>query len=107
LIARQTIYIEVKSTDAPDPAEPFPIRSRELHFAARHRSRYYIYRVTRVRDAVPTITRYRDPIGLWQDGSADAEVTQARMWLPRHEQEQAPATLTAGHAQDMPPEQTL
>jgi len=80
-----TIYIEVKSTDSADPGEPFPINSEQLRFAARHRSRYFIYRVTRVREAVPTITRYRDPIGLWQDGRADTEVTQARMWLPRQE----------------------
>jgi hypothetical protein len=81
------IYIEVKSTTSADPSEPFPIRSRELRFGARHRDRYFIYRVTNVRDARPSITRYQDPIGLWELGNAETEVTEARMWLPKPEAE--------------------
>jgi hypothetical protein len=84
----RAIYIEVKSTASADPGEPFPITSAELRFAARHRSRYYIYRVTRVREAVPAITRYRDPVGLWEEGRAETEVTQARMWLPQQPDDQ-------------------
>jgi hypothetical protein len=79
----ELIYIEVKSTTSDDPGEPFPITSRELRLAARHRGKYFIYRVTRVHEATPLITRYRDPIGLWEEGRADTEVSQARMWLPR------------------------
>jgi hypothetical protein len=78
----QPIHIEVKSTDAADPAEPFLIASKEPRFAARHRSRCYIYRLTRVRDARPAITRYKDPIGLWQEGEGGHRRDQARMWLP-------------------------
>lgn len=61
------------------------INSAELRFAARHRSHYSIYRVTRVQEPVPTIARYRDPIGLWESGQAETEVSQARMRLPKRE----------------------
>lgn len=81
-----TIYIEVKSTVSADPGEPFPITSTELRFAARHRTRYFIYRVTCVQEPAPSVTRYRDPIGLWEAGKMDTEVTQARMWLPQQSQ---------------------
>jgi hypothetical protein len=83
----EIIYIEVKSTNSADPSEPFLITSAELRLAARHRPHYYVYRVTRVREAVPSVTRFRDPIGLWQQGKAETEVTQARMWLPKQDQE--------------------
>ncbi len=75
------LYIEVKGTVSSDPGEPFPITSAELRFAAQHRQKYLLYRVTKVREPSPVVTRYRDPIGLWEEGRADTEVMQARMWL--------------------------
>jgi hypothetical protein len=57
----QLIYIEVKSTKGTDPTEAFYISHAELIEAAYRRSRFYIYRVTDVDAAVPSITRWADP----------------------------------------------
>jgi hypothetical protein len=40
---------------------------------------------------MPCVTRYRDPVGMWQEGHADTEVTQARMWLPMQRDEHVAA----------------
>lgn len=77
----QRIYIEVKSTTSADPTEAFPISKAELLTAMRERSRYYIYRVTSVSTATPSIFRYQDPAGLLASGKADAGLKDARMRL--------------------------
>ncbi|KRF24777.1 sacsin N-terminal ATP-binding-like domain-containing protein [Phycicoccus sp. Soil803] len=77
----QRIYIEVKSTTSADPTEAFPISKAELLTAVRERSRYYIYRVTSVSTATPSIFRYQDPAGLLASGKADAGLKDARMRL--------------------------
>ncbi len=58
----QIIYIEVKSTTASDPVEPFVISYNELVLAGVKRDRYFIYRVTDALSETPTITRFRDPL---------------------------------------------
>lgn len=77
----QLIYIEVKATKGPDPTEAFYISRAELIEATVHRSRYYIYRVTDVDSAVPTITRWTDPIGLIKDGKGHLLLAKAQMTL--------------------------
>lgn len=77
----QRIFIEVKSTTSADPTEAFPISKAELLTAMRERSRYYIYRVTSVSTATPSIFRYQDPVGLLASGKADAGLKDARMRL--------------------------
>lgn len=77
----QLIYIEVKSTKGWDPAEPFYISHAELIEATYRRSRYYLYRVTDVDSATPTITRWADPLGLIRDGKGRLLLAKAQMAL--------------------------
>ncbi|MHA7297199.1 sacsin N-terminal ATP-binding-like domain-containing protein [Pseudarthrobacter sp. MDT3-1] len=77
----QLIYIEVKSTNGADPTEAFYISRGELIEATVRRSRYYIYRVTDVDAAVPTITRWADPLGLIKDGKGHLLLAKAQMTL--------------------------
>ena len=76
------IYIEVKTTSSDDPGEAFPISAAELLCAAKHQEHYFIYRVTRVRDAVPRITAYAEPLNLVERGLATLDFAQGRMRLP-------------------------
>lgn len=77
----QLIYIEVKSTNSDDPSEPFYITRAELVEATFHRSRYYIYRVTNVDTAVPTVTRAADPMRLVREGKGQLLLNKAHMTL--------------------------
>ena len=77
----QLIYIEVKATKGTDPGDAFYISRGELVEATVHRSRYYIYRVTDVDSAVPTITRWADPLGLIKDGKGQLLLAKAQMTL--------------------------
>ena len=77
----QLIYIEVKATKGTDPSDAFYISRGELVEATVHRSRYYIYRVTDVDSAVPTITRWADPLGLIKDGKGQLLLAKAQMML--------------------------
>jgi len=77
----QLVYIEVKSTKGSDPAEPFYISHAELIEATYRRSRYYVYRVTDVDSAVPTITRWSDPLGLIKEGKGRLLLAKAQMAL--------------------------
>lgn len=74
-----TMYIEVKSTSGDDPYEPFEISHAELIWALRHRSRYYIYRVTNAHHAAPTISRFHDPVAMLREGSAELGLSGARL----------------------------
>lgn len=74
-----TMHIEVKSTSGDDPYEPFEISHAELMWALRHRSRYYIYRVTNAHQAAPTISRFQDPVALLREGSAELGLSGARL----------------------------
>jgi hypothetical protein len=75
-------YIEVKSTTGSDPTEAFPISTAELRFALRNRERYFIYRVTNVKDSTPEVHRYRDPMRDLETESAQLRMTNALMSLP-------------------------
>jgi hypothetical protein len=77
----QLIYIEVKSTKSADPTEAFYISHAELIEATYRRSRYYIYRVTDVDTAVPSITRWADPLGLIKEGKGRLLLAKAQMAL--------------------------
>ena len=77
----QLIYIEVKATKGTDPSDAFYISRGELVEASVHRGRYYIYRVTDVDSAVPTITRWADPLGLIKDGKGQLLLAKAQMTL--------------------------
>lgn len=77
----QLIFIEVKSTTGSDPAEPFYISHSELIEASFRRSRYYLYRVTDVDSATPTITRWADPLGLIKEGKGRLLLAKAQMAL--------------------------
>jgi hypothetical protein len=77
----QLIYIEVKSTNSDDPAEPFYISRAELIEATFQRSRYYIYRVTKVDTAAPCIWRVTDPMRLVRDGKGQLLLNKAHMTL--------------------------
>ena len=77
----QLIYIEVKSTKGTDPTEAFYISHAELIEATVRRSRYYIYRVTDVDSAVPSITRWADPLGLIKEGKGRLLLAKAQMTL--------------------------
>ncbi len=77
----QRIYIEVKATDGDDPEEDFVISQSELLQALRHRSRFYIYRVTRARTESPVVNRYQDPAKLLVEGRASLRLADARMRL--------------------------
>jgi Domain of unknown function (DUF3883) len=76
------IYIEVKTTSSDDPGEAFPISAAELLCAAKHQEHYFISRVTRVRDAVPRITAYAEPLNLVERGLATLDFAPGRMRLP-------------------------
>jgi hypothetical protein len=56
----QLIYIEVKSTKSADPTEAFYISHAELIEAAHRRSRFFIYRVTKVDSLRPHGACLRD-----------------------------------------------
>ncbi|HEV2360430.1 MAG TPA: DUF3883 domain-containing protein, partial [Acidimicrobiales bacterium] len=75
----QRIYIEVKSTVSDDPAGAFEISEAELLFALRHRSRYYVYRVTQAHTKRPSIMRFQDPIGRIHDHTARLRLSGARI----------------------------
>jgi hypothetical protein len=77
----QRIFIEVKATTGDDPAEPFLISQSELLEALRHRSRFYIYRVTKTKTASPAVHRYQDPATLLAEGRAGIRLSDARMVL--------------------------
>ena len=77
----QRIFIEVKSTSESEPSRPFPITHSELMQALKHRSRFYIYRVTSVDTATPAVHRYRDPARLLAEGKADIRLSDASMML--------------------------
>ena len=77
----QRIYIEVKATISADASAPFLISAAELLEAVKHRSRYFIYRVTDVDSAAPPIWRYQDPVGLLLEGRASLRLSDARMVL--------------------------
>lgn len=77
----QRIFIEVKSTSESEPSGSFPITHSELMQALRHRSRFYIYRVTSVDTATPAVHRYRDPARLLTEGRADLRLSDASMML--------------------------
>jgi hypothetical protein len=77
----QLIYIEVKSTKSADPTEAFYISHAELIEATYRRSRFYIYRVTDVDAAVPSITRWADPLGLIREGKGRLLLANAQMAL--------------------------
>ncbi|UHJ57109.1 DUF3883 domain-containing protein [Mycolicibacterium fortuitum] len=77
----QRIYIEVKSTTAADPAEPFYISQAEIVEASIHGDRYYIYRVTDVDTAEPQITRWADPMRLVKNEQGRLKVATAQMEL--------------------------
>jgi hypothetical protein len=77
----QRIFIEVKATSSDDPSDPFVISKSELLQALRHRSRFYIYRVTRTNTASPAVHRYQDPATLLAQGRADLRLSDARMRL--------------------------
>jgi hypothetical protein len=77
----QLIYIEVKATKSADPTEAFYISHAELIEAMHRRSRFYIYRVTDVDAAVPSITRWADPLGLIKDGKGRLLLAKAQMTL--------------------------
>jgi len=87
----QRIFIEVKATTGSDPGEPFLISQSELLEALRHRSRYYIYRVTKANTATPSIHRYRDPVSLLTEGMAQLRVSDARMKLGEQRTAEEPA----------------
>jgi hypothetical protein len=74
-----TIYIEVKATTGEEERDPFEISRAELMWAIRHRSRYFIYRVTNAHLEAPTISIFADPITLVHDGAADLQLSGA--WL--------------------------
>lgn len=74
-----TMYIEVKATSGDDPYEAFEISHAELLWALRQRSRYFIYRVTNAHLAVPSITRFQDPVAMLRDGAADLGLSGARL----------------------------
>jgi len=71
----------VKSTSESDPSGPFPTSHSELIQALRHRSRFYIYRVTSVDTATPAVHRYRDLARLLTEGKADLRLSNASMML--------------------------
>ena len=73
------MYIEVKSTTAEDPFESFEISHAELMWALKHRSRYFIFRVTNTHLDAPSIARFQDPITLVRDGAADLRLSGARL----------------------------
>lgn len=77
----QRIYIEVKATTSEDAADPFVISEAELLQALRHRSRFFIYRVTRADSESPKVYRYQDPAGLLAAGRADLRLSDARLRL--------------------------
>lgn len=77
----QLIYIEAKSTKSADPTEAFYISHAELIEATYRRSRFYIYRVTDVDAAVPSITRWADPLGLIKEGKGRLLLAKAQMTL--------------------------
>jgi hypothetical protein len=76
-------YIEVKATSANDPSEPFIISSAELRWAARHRGRYWIYRVTDITSSSPRVYRYFDPLGEIEAERGYLRVSRALMALPK------------------------
>jgi hypothetical protein len=79
----QQLYIEVKSTTSDDPHDAFEISEGELLFALRKRSQYCVYRVTEAHLAIPSITRFRDPIGRLNDDRARIRLSGARLtFLP-------------------------
>lgn len=75
-------YIEVKATTGDDPSEPFPISTAELRFAFQQRSQYFIYRITNVKSASPSIHRYRDPMGDLEAQRGYLRTSKALMGLP-------------------------
>lgn len=75
-------YIEVKSTTGDDPSDPFPISAPQLRFALAHRRSYFIYRVTKVRDARPVIHRYYDPLAELELERGYLRTMKAVMGLP-------------------------
>ena len=77
----QLIYIEVKSTKSADPTDAFYISHSELIEATYRRSRFYIYRVTDVDAAMPSITRWADPLGLIKEGKGRLLLANAQMAL--------------------------
>ncbi|MGW8645624.1 sacsin N-terminal ATP-binding-like domain-containing protein [Micromonospora chalcea] len=77
----QVIYIEVKSTKADNPEEPFYLSQAELLEASLHGSRYYIYRVTNAAAEAPTITRVVDPLRKVKEGRGHLLLDRARMTL--------------------------
>jgi hypothetical protein len=85
----QLIYIEVKATKSADPTEAFYISHAELIEATYRRSRFYIYRVTDVDAAVPSITRWADPLGLIKVGKGRLLLAKAQMALALDEEAEA------------------
>jgi len=77
----QVIYIEVKSTKADDPDEPFYLSQAELLEASLHGSRYYIYRVTNTTATAPSITRVADPLRMIKEGKGRLLLDRAQMAL--------------------------
>lgn len=75
----QTIYIEVKTTVLSDPMSDFGISKAELVEAGVHRSRYFIYRVSAIDTAAPTVMRIQDPLALIDQGRGELYLAKARM----------------------------
>lgn len=73
------IYIEVKATQGTDPSAPFPISAQELEAAREHGPAHWLYRVTRIDDAVPEIVRVQDPYAAYERGDATIEPTKFQM----------------------------
>jgi hypothetical protein len=69
-------YIEVKSTSG--TAREFEMSAHEWNVAARRRDRYYIARVTKVRDK-PTVLEIRDPAASLQAGEITREAAGWRV----------------------------
>ena len=74
-----TMYIEVKSTTDDDPYAPFDISHAELLWGIKHRSHYYIYRVTEAHLPAPSIARFQDPMQMLADGAAKLGLSGARL----------------------------
>lgn len=74
-----TMYIEVKATTDDDAYAPFEISQAEVYWGLKHRSRYYIYRVTEAHTATPSIARFQDPIRMVAQGAARLGLSGARL----------------------------
>lgn len=75
------IWIEVKATAGNDGVVEMSIEQFKL--ASSLGDRYWLYWISNAGQACPRVTRYQNPVKLWQDGEIQLDFRRLELTLPR------------------------